>query len=79
MKVLQAFIDGTVPLAKQAHVDTKAHFKTKGYLEIIPYQTEQSPRDLLKSFYEKDNMFALTPETLKQLRTVYKVADKFEV
>lgn len=34
---------------------------------------------MLTNFYEKDNMFTLTPETLKQLRTVYKVDDKFEV
>jgi hypothetical protein len=40
MSNLQAFIDGTAPLTKQAHTNTKTHFKAKGYNEITPYQTE---------------------------------------
>jgi hypothetical protein len=76
MKRLGAFIDGTAQLAKQAHINTEGYFKNKGYNEITPYQAEQPPRDVLKSFYEKDATFALTNDTLKQLRTVYKVNEK---
>ena len=65
MKRLGAFIDGTAPLAKQAHVSPEAHFKDRGYYEITPYQSEQPPRDLLKKFYETDDMFALTNQTLR--------------
>ena len=79
MKRLGAFIDGTAPLAKQAHFNTEGHFKDRGYYEVTPYQAEQPPRDMLKSFYERDATFALTNDTLKQLRTVYKVSEKYEV
>ena len=34
---------------------------------------------ILKTFYEQDNMFSLTENTLKQLRTVYKVDENFEI
>lgn len=78
-KVLQTLIDGSAPLSKEAHINTNEHFKKLQYGEIAPYQKEDSPRQLLQSFYEKDNKFSLTSETLKQLRTVYKVDDKFEV
>ena len=45
----------------------------------MPYQQKNEPRELVREFYEKDNMFSLTNDTLKQLRTVYKVNDKFEI
>lgn len=76
---LQALIDGSAPLYKTAHVSTGDHFKNKGYKEIAPNQSEDSPRVLLRKFYEQNIMFSLTDETLKQLRTVYKVNDKFEI
>jgi len=79
MKVLQTLINGSAPLSKQAHIDTATYFIDKGYKEIIPYHKMDEPREMLKSFYQKDHVFTLTPETLKQLRTVYKVDGKFEV
>jgi len=36
MDNLQMLIDGRAPLHKNAHVDTKRHFKDKGYKEILP-------------------------------------------
>jgi len=79
MENLQSLIDGRAPVHKNAHVDTKGHFKDKGYKEILPNQTEDAPRQLLRSFYEEGNMFYLTNDTLKQQRTVYKVDNKFEI
>ena len=65
MKRLGAFIEGTVPLAKQAHINPEAHFKDRGYYELTPYQSEQPPRDLLREFYEADDTFTLTDQTLR--------------
>ena len=79
MKNLQALIDGSAPPYKTAHVPTGDHFKYRGYKEIAPNQIEDAPRVLLREFYEQGDMFSLTDETLKQLRTVYKVGNKFEV
>ena len=76
MDNLQMLIDGRAPLHKNAHVDTKRHFKDKGYKEI-PKLNEDAPRELFRSFYEEGNMFYLTNDTLKQQRTVYRVDDKF--
>ena len=36
MDNIQMLIDGRAPLHKNAHVDTKGHFKDKGYKEILP-------------------------------------------
>jgi hypothetical protein len=36
MDSLQALIDGSAPLHKTAHIDTKSYFKDKGYFEISP-------------------------------------------
>lgn len=79
MDNLQMLIDGSAPLYKNAHIPTGDHFKNRGYLEIAPNQSEDSPRVLLRQFYEQDNMFSLTDQTLKQLRTVYKVGGGFEI
>lgn len=79
MENLQLLIDGRAPLHKSAHVDTKWHFKDKGYKEIIPNQNEDAPRQLLRAFYEQGDMFYFTSDTLRQQRTVYKVNDKFEI
>ena len=57
MKNLQKLIDGSAPLHKNAHVPTNDYFKSRGYKEIVPYQSENEPRELLREFYEKDNMF----------------------
>ena len=79
MDNLQALIDGTAPLYKNGHVATDKHYKSRDYKEIAPNQTEDSPRVLLREFYEQDDIFSLTDETLKQLRTVYKTNKDFEV
>jgi hypothetical protein len=79
MDNLQLLIDGRAPLHKNAHINTKGHFKEKGYKEISPNQLEDAPRQLLRDFYEQDNMFYLTNDTLKQQRTVYKVDNNFEI
>ena len=65
MDNLQTLIDGSAPLYKNANVPAGVHFKSRGYLEIAPNQSEDAPRVLLRKFYEQDNMFSLTDETLK--------------
>jgi len=65
MKALQGLVNGTAPLHKSAHIDTKTHFKDIGYKEIIPNQYEDVPRQLVKKFYENEDMFSLTEHTLK--------------
>lgn len=69
---LQRLIDGSMGIAKNAHVDCGQYFINKDYKQIIPGSAEDAPRDLLREYYERDNIFSLTPLTLKQLRTVYK-------
>jgi len=44
MDSLQMLIDGRAPLHKNAHIHTNDYFKTKGYKEIVPYQSENEPR-----------------------------------
>ena len=44
MKNLQALVDGSAPLHKNAHAVTGNYFKKKGYKEIAPYQPEDAPR-----------------------------------
>jgi hypothetical protein len=48
MDKLQALIDGNAPLYKNAHVPTGDYFKSRGYLEIAPNQSEDAPRVLLR-------------------------------
>ena len=79
MKNLQALVDGSALLYKTAHIPTDDYFKIRGYKEIVPYQSENESRQLLQKFYKQDAMFSLTDETLKQLRTVYKVDGGFEI
>lgn len=43
-KHLQSLIDGSVTIAKRAHLDCGAHFIAKGYKQIIPGQAEDEPR-----------------------------------
>jgi hypothetical protein len=65
MDNLQMLIDGRAPLHKNAHIDTNGYFKENGYKEIVPNQTEEAPRELLRAFYEQGDMFFLTNNTLK--------------
>ena len=79
MKNLQQLIEGSTQLRKNTHIPINDHFKVRGYNDIIPYQQENEPRQLIREFYEMDNTFSLTDDTLKQLQTVYKVDNKFGV
>ena len=79
MSQLQDFITGARTIVKSVNFDCTDHFKAKGYKQIIPYALEESPRQLITDFYQQDNMFSLKPDTLKQLRTVYKTDGKFNV
>ena len=79
MLQLQDFIDGARTIAKSANFDCTKHFRDKGYKQIIPHASEEPPRQLITDFYQKDNMFSLKPETLKELRTVYKTDGGFNI
>lgn len=75
MNSLQGLIDATTTLQKRAHIECDTHFDTKDYKQIAPNSREDGPRQIITEYYTKDNMFSLQPDTLKQLRTVYKTSN----
>lgn len=45
MIMLQDFVTGVVSIAKTAHFDCTDYFKSKGYKQLLPYASEDRPRD----------------------------------
>jgi hypothetical protein len=47
---LQGLIDGSLSLSKNSHLKYDSFFKARGYTQIIPYQSESAPRELVDDF-----------------------------
>jgi hypothetical protein len=66
-------------IQKNAHYDCKSYFEEAGYSVCVPFSNKTSMRDLLSTFYKEGGQFETTAEELKDVYTVFKHTENYDV